>query len=59
MHGTRQIVSDTKLTIDFGKSWLLNPKEYVDKGDHVVIATQVPMFQFTSAIRTMEIEKFR
>ncbi|MEM6686363.1 MAG: hypothetical protein AAF617_11325, partial [Bacteroidota bacterium] len=51
------IGSETELTIDFGKSWLLNSKEYVIKDDYIVIASQVPMFQLTSAIRTMEIEK--
>jgi len=51
------IESESKLTIDFGKSWLLDPKERIDKGEYVMIASQVPMFQLTSAIRTMEIEK--
>ncbi|MEM6721255.1 MAG: PASTA domain-containing protein [Bacteroidota bacterium] len=51
------VESDTQLTIDFGKSWLLDSKGYITKDDHIVIASEVPMFELTSSIRTMEIEK--
>ncbi|PTX59785.1 PASTA domain-containing protein [Kordia periserrulae] len=51
------IKDDITLTIDFDKSWLLDPKKYIAKDDHIVIATQVPMFELTNTIQTIEIEK--
>ncbi len=54
---TATVESDTKLIIDFGKSWLLGLKEQIRKVDHVVIASEVPMFEFANTIRVIEEEK--
>ncbi|AXG70880.1 chromosome partition protein Smc [Kordia sp. SMS9] len=54
---TATIEGDSKLNIDFGKSWLLDPKAYIKKIDHLIIATQVPVFELSNTIRIMEEEK--
>lgn len=50
------VEGDTKLTIDFGKSWLLDPERYITKNDHIVTASQVPMFEFANEIRVIKEE---
>ncbi|MFK7747608.1 MAG: PASTA domain-containing protein [Kordia sp.] len=54
---TAVIKDDVSLTIDFGESWLLDSKKYIAKADHVIIASQVPMFELMDSIRTIEEEK--
>ncbi|WP_298517971.1 PASTA domain-containing protein [uncultured Kordia sp.] len=51
------IIGDSKITIDFNKSWLLDSKKYITKSDHVVIASEVPMFELMNSIRVIEEEK--
>ncbi|MGH1387768.1 PASTA domain-containing protein [Kordia sp.] len=48
------VEGDTKLTIDFGKSWLLDPERYITKDDHIVTASQIPMFEFANEIRAIK-----
>ncbi|MCH2196134.1 PASTA domain-containing protein [Kordia sp.] len=51
------ITGDSKITLNFNKSWLLDPKKYITKSDHIVIASEVPMFELMSSIRVIEEEK--
>jgi len=51
------ITGDSKLTLNFNKSWLLDPKKYITKSDHIVIASEVPMFELMSSMRVIEEEK--
>ena len=45
------------LIIDFDKSWLLKDDAFIQKEDHIVIASQFPMFELTNAIREVEKQK--
>ncbi|WP_430412275.1 PASTA domain-containing protein [Kordia sp.] len=51
------IEADTNLTIDFSKSWLLHTDKFISKGDHLVVASQVSMFELTDEIRVIKEEK--
>ncbi|WP_298426299.1 PASTA domain-containing protein [uncultured Kordia sp.] len=51
------ISGEDKLVIDFGKSWLLKKESYVTKEDHVVIASEVPMFELANSIKEIAAQK--
>ncbi|WP_046758274.1 PASTA domain-containing protein [Kordia jejudonensis] len=52
-----KIEGDGILTINFGKSWLLKDDRIIVKNDHVVIASEVPMFELMNSIKEIEAQK--
>lgn len=51
------VEGESKLTIDFNTSWLLEPDKRINKENHILIASHVSMFEFTQAIGVMRLEK--